>query len=75
MKNIQKYLENICENSRLGTGYVEMKNMIVFILKMLIDREGRNRQPGLHYCVKRNPGIPNSYEEPSKRLVGTSVCY
>lgn len=37
MKSIQKYLENICDNSRLDTGYVEMKNMIVFILKMLID--------------------------------------
>lgn len=37
MKSIQKYLENICENGRQDTGYVETRNMIVFILKMLID--------------------------------------
>lgn len=48
MKSVQNDLENIYENSRLDTGYVEMENVIVFILKMFIDWEGRYRQPGLH---------------------------
>lgn len=37
MKIVQKYLENIYENSRLDTRYVEMENVIVFIFKMFID--------------------------------------
>lgn len=74
MKSVQNNLENIYENSRLDTGYVEMENVIVFILKMFIDWGGRYRQPGLHECVMRNAGIPNSHEAPSRKLVGMSVC-